>query len=306
MSVSELVEPARAAIPDSAHAVLLFGAEGAGLVEAAQQLAARWLCAAPIDGEACGACRICLQVQRWQCPDLLAVEPKGASAVIRIGTITPRPPEGDEEAPLPVQVFLRTPPLAARHKVVVIQRAERMNVDSANALLKILEEPEAHAKFVLTTNFLSAVRPTVVSRCVLVARPLETFKQLQLRFPDADPEVLRLASGSQHRLEMLLEASDAIREIGSIASRLGSAPRGAALALSDSFRGACDALEQALKLGARPANAEGWRMLAFALRNRGASAAILKAAVESHRLITGNSHDGLVADAFFVRWTGER
>ena len=50
------------------------------------------------------------------------------------------------------RAFFRTRPLMARHKVMIFEEVEKMNADAANALLKTLEEPEPHAKLILTTS----------------------------------------------------------------------------------------------------------------------------------------------------------
>ncbi|WP_186644978.1 hypothetical protein [Fluviispira vulneris] len=59
-------------------------------------------------------------------------------------------------------------PNEGTRRLFFIENCERMNANSANALLKALEEPQAHSLFVLTTKDLSLVLPTITSRCLKV------------------------------------------------------------------------------------------------------------------------------------------
>ena len=83
----------------------------------------------------------------------------------------------------------------ARRKMFIIASAERMNVASANRLLKTLEEPPGDTSLILTTQNLSGLLPTIISRCqVLTFHPaslVEAEEALALQFPEADRGALR-------------------------------------------------------------------------------------------------------------------
>ncbi len=112
------------------------------------------------EGEtACNRCRSCLAIERHQFPDVLEYEPEGQ---------TYRKSQIDE---IIATATLR--PLQARRRLFILKDAQQMNDNSANAFLKTLEEPSPHAVFILLTNNLSMLLPTIRSRCqVLTFLPL--------------------------------------------------------------------------------------------------------------------------------------
>ncbi|MBU1044647.1 MAG: hypothetical protein KJ915_09670 [Candidatus Omnitrophica bacterium] len=104
----------------------------------------------------CGQCRDCQLIAARQHPDVHWIEPKGASASIKIEDI-----RGLNE-----QINLK--PFQAQRKTFIIQDAQRMGPEAANALLKTLEEPPQNASLVLISKSLTELLPTIVSRCKLV------------------------------------------------------------------------------------------------------------------------------------------
>jgi hypothetical protein len=147
---------------ESVHAVLFYGTDGADHFVRANELARLWICDNFDPDDANGAV-----FDRGNHTDFVRVTPMGASRIIKIGQIDPRPNEKEKPSHTPVREFARMGPLRAQRKVVLIEEAERMNPDSANALLKLLEEPPPYLKFVLVTNAISRVLPTILSRCVV-------------------------------------------------------------------------------------------------------------------------------------------
>lgn len=139
-----------------AHAYLFAGPPGVGKRLAALELARSLNCLAPQDGEACGSCRSCLKLAEDPPvhPDVMIVEPDGR--MIRT----------EQMRQVQNEVYAR--PTEGRYKVVIIEGAERMNAESGNRLLKVLEEPPAYARFVLLTTNAAGVLPTIVSRCQIV------------------------------------------------------------------------------------------------------------------------------------------
>lgn len=109
-----------------------------------------------------------------------------------------------------------TPPHLGGRKVLLISQAERMLPEAAHALLKLLEEPPAHAHFCLTAEEASALLPTLLSRCRVrrVASPQPSsispppasaaLQELLEALPLSFPELM----SRLHRLEDLLEENE--------------------------------------------------------------------------------------------------
>lgn len=179
------------------HAVLLHGAAGIGKKVLALELARSRLCEARRpDGHACGTCAACVWLQGGHHPDLRIVVPE-AMAWLRQGS-SEDAEDGeagaDSPAPAPLEAsdggaeggksakasreilidqvrrlagFLTTSTHRGGLRVVVLTPAERLNTAAANSLLKMLEEPPASTLFILTTDAIDDVLPTIRSRCLL-------------------------------------------------------------------------------------------------------------------------------------------
>jgi DNA polymerase-3 subunit delta' len=134
------------------------GPPGSGRTATALAFAQALVC----ESGGCGACRACAQAVGGKHPDVHVItptppetNPKGARA-IRIAAIRN----------LERQASLR--PVTARHKVFVIDDADRMTGESPQAFLKTLEEPPAQTVMVLVLARARAVPATVLSRCQIV------------------------------------------------------------------------------------------------------------------------------------------
>lgn len=176
------------------HAILLHGAAGIGKKSLAIDIARAALCEAPAaDDRACGRCAGCLLTAAGNHPDLRIVVPDamaawrgvaadddeaGSSDAADTADSEPLPEEGAKRTKLSGQIripqvraladFVSTSTHRGGRRVVVIAPAERLNTEAANALLKMLEEPPAASLFVLVTDAIDDLLPTVRSRCVLV------------------------------------------------------------------------------------------------------------------------------------------
>ncbi|MDR1534175.1 MAG: DNA polymerase III subunit [Planctomycetota bacterium] len=156
-----------------ASAYLLEGREGTGKLTLARGMAARLFCANPgPGGAACGNCRACGLLGRGNHPDYLELPREPAE--LRLGRFLERP-GGEEIDHQPLLPFLRLKPVEGGWRAAVIPAAERLRTESANALLKTLEEPPGKTLILLTVDFRDGLPPTIASRCRrLATRPLPT------------------------------------------------------------------------------------------------------------------------------------
>jgi DNA polymerase-3 subunit delta' len=188
---------ARALREDSlSHAYLLSGPEGLAKTAFARELGVALVCACG----GCGACPECERARRGIHPDLHVVEREGD--LIRV----------EQVDPLIADLSLK--PFAAGRRVWVIPEVEHLHPAAANKLLKSIEEPPDHVFFLLVTDRLERVLPTIVSRCQMVEfRPLsDAVVAAYLRESHgldgvAAEALARLATGSVERAARL--AADA-------------------------------------------------------------------------------------------------
>ncbi|MES2818420.1 MAG: DNA polymerase III subunit delta' [Pseudomonadota bacterium] len=175
-----------------AHAYLLHGPSGIGKRALAERLVGSLLCRSPLDLEACGQCKACHLLAAGTHPDYFVLEPEEQDKAIKV----------DQVREL-VGFVVQTAQLGGR-KVVLVEPAEAMNLNAANALLKSLEEPSGDAVLLLVSHQPSRLLPTVKSRCVQQACPLpseaDSLAWLAQALPGTDPETLHelltLAAGS--------------------------------------------------------------------------------------------------------------
>ena len=146
-----VLEAGAAAGRMASHAYLFHGPPGSGKRSVARAFASALLAEGAQD-EAAAAGR----VARGTHPDLTWVRPSGASEML----------VSDVEGPV-VEAATRTP-FESRRRVFVIEGAGAMNEQTANRMLKTLEEPLAHVHLILLADDLRTVLPTISSRCQLV------------------------------------------------------------------------------------------------------------------------------------------
>ncbi|MDD3429118.1 MAG: AAA family ATPase [Oscillospiraceae bacterium] len=127
------------------HSVLLCGEDGLGRGFAARALAAEYLYPNGGSGAA--------QVMAGTSPECVTITGEGASGQIRV------------EAIRKMRLDIFETALSAQGRVVIIKDAQNLNQNSANALLKILEEPPESVLFILTANSPAALLLTIRSRC---------------------------------------------------------------------------------------------------------------------------------------------
>jgi DNA polymerase-3 subunit delta' len=134
------------------HALLLAGPSGLGQYDLALALARSWLCERPTPQGACGECGSCHAVDVRTHADLRVLMPE--TLCLELGWPL------DEATQKELDDKKRKP-----SKLIRVDPAERMNMESANTLLKTLEEPLGEVRFVLATEAAQQLLPTIRSRC---------------------------------------------------------------------------------------------------------------------------------------------
>ncbi|GMA15606.1 DNA polymerase III [Deinococcus metallilatus] len=189
------------------NALLLTGPARVGKRDVALAVAAQHNCSGTrgMYGEACGTCPSCRAFAAGAHPDLLLVEPRATTStgkaarrkLIPIGAILSARDKG-REYETHVFEFLEVRP-TFRRRVVIVDGAEHLGPEAANALLKLVEEPPHGALFVFLAEDLRSVIPTIVSRSARLSvtpapdRALERTLALSGEAPDA--ELVAFAAG---------------------------------------------------------------------------------------------------------------
>lgn len=213
----------RARLP---HALLLRGQEGLGKRVFALRLARTLLCQHATEQDACGRCHGCHLVDAGNHPDLLRITLEDERTVITVEQIRT------------LVDFLSLKPHSAPHKVVLLMPADLMNLNAANALLKLLEEPPLGSVFVLVSSRPMRLSATIRSRCVPIAfrPPPATVAQqwLRARLGRPDEAALAAAGGAPFLAERLAQteaqsaAAEARRDLDLLAKGEGDPVRIAA------------------------------------------------------------------------------
>lgn len=190
------------------HAYLFTGTRGVGKTTVARVLAKCLNCETGITAKPCGQCSACKEIDAGRFLDLIEVD-----AASRTGVDDTR--ELLENVPYA--------PSKGRFKVYLIDEVHMFSKSSFNALLKTLEEPPTHVKFLLATTDPQKMPPTVLSRCL----------QFHLKPMPAEMIATHLANILQH--EQIPAESAALLQI--------------ARAASGSMRDALSLLDQAIAYG---------------------------------------------------------
>ena len=192
-----LVEQLRrsAASGRSSHAYLFLGGAGAGKRLIANTFAKALQC----EGEKrpCDSCKSCHAFNHGNHPDVIYFQPLKNGKTYTIE---------DVREQLLETVDLK--PFQYEKKIYIIEKADTLNIQSQNALLKTLEEPPAHAVFLLLAERAEAFLPTILSRVVLMKiRPLsaETIADYLMQAGHLAEESHILSAYAQGRIGQALE-----------------------------------------------------------------------------------------------------
>ena len=133
------------------HAYLFCGARGTGKTTLAKILAKAVNCLNPVDGSPCKTCAACKILENPS--DLNVVEMDAAS-------------NNKVENVRAIRDNVQFPPVGVKYKVYIIDEVHMLTTEAFNALLKTLEEPPAHAIFILATTEPQKIPATILSRCM--------------------------------------------------------------------------------------------------------------------------------------------
>jgi DNA polymerase-3 subunit delta' len=200
------------------HAYLFHGPAGSGKATVARAFAAALLSDGAADP---GSARA--RVEHGVHPDLTWVTPSGAAEML----------VSDIDEPV-VAAAARTP-FEARRRVFVIERAETMNDQAANRMLKTLEEPADFAHLVLLTDRPGEILPTIASRCLHVRFDVPPAEEIAARLQGVDATTAlacaRLSLGDAERARRLafgdgpgLRAGAEALARAALSGELGEAP----------------------------------------------------------------------------------
>lgn len=221
------------------HAYLFSGTRGVGKTTIARVLAKALNCETGIVAEPCGACATCVAIDEGRFVDLIEVDAASRTKI-------------DETRELLDNV--QYAPTRGRFKVYLIDEVHQLSAHSFNALLKTLEEPPPHVKFLLATTDPQKLPITVLSRCLQFNLKKLTVAQIQGQLERicaaegiaAEPEglkaIARAAEGSLRDSLSLLDQAiafgDGKIEAAAVAAMLGTIDRRHVLRMLDALAAA--------------------------------------------------------------------
>jgi DNA polymerase-3 subunit gamma/tau len=184
------------------HAYLFTGTRGVGKTTLARILAKCLNCETGITPAPCGKCGACAEIDGGRFPDLIEIDAATNTGIDEMRALQ------DNAAYVPVR---------GRFKVFVIDEVHMLSKPAFNSMLKTLEEPPAHIKFILATTDPQKIPVTVLSRCLqfnlkqmpraaISAHLEKVLKDEKVAFePEALPLIARAAAGSMRDALSLLD-----------------------------------------------------------------------------------------------------
>jgi DNA polymerase III, subunits gamma and tau len=164
-----------------AHAYLFSGPRGCGKTTTARIIAKAVNCLnrKPDESEPCNRCANCLEISSGRAIDLIEIDAASHRGIDDIRELR----EGIKFAPTKL-----------KYKVFIIDECHQLSKDASNALLKTLEEPPAHAIFILATTELHKILATILSRC-------QRFDFRKLTLPELAARLQKLADAERVKVE---------------------------------------------------------------------------------------------------------
>lgn len=132
------------------HAYLFTGSRGTGKTSSAKILSKAVNCLHPVNGDPCNECENCVGIDNGEILDVVEIDAASNRGVDDIRNLREQ---------------IEYTPSKAKFRVYIIDEVHMLTKEAFNALLKTLEEPPAHAIFILATTEVWAIPPTILSRC---------------------------------------------------------------------------------------------------------------------------------------------
>ncbi|MDP3539755.1 MAG: DNA polymerase III subunit delta' [Azonexus sp.] len=209
------------------HSLMLIGQKGLGKFELARQFAASLLCEQPqASGLACGKCLACNWYAQGNHPDFRLLQPDalGEESEVEEGKKKPSQQITIDQV-RGLDEFLNVGTHRGGLRIVVVNPTEAMNRNTANALLKTLEEPAPSTLFLMVSSEPMRLLPTIRSRCQVMPVPLPSTKQAEKVLADAgvaDPRRWLALAGGSPGLALELAASGQLAWMETLIKRLSA------------------------------------------------------------------------------------
>ncbi len=189
------------------HAIILHGKQGIGKKNLATIYARFWLCNNTSNKNLECSCKACTTYLSTNNPDVFICSPSPANRMITLSSISGK--IGKEQS---VKSFSLTTPLVSKNKVIILHDVDCLTRDAAHSLLKILEEPPANVKFILTTSEVSKVLDTILSRCIIVDCDAPTEENLIEKYGPLSLEEELFSYDVPERIELVRKNKDLYNE----------------------------------------------------------------------------------------------
>tara|TARA_B100000315_G_scaffold136882_1_gene126136 strand:+ start:4012 stop:5661 length:1650 start_codon:yes stop_codon:yes gene_type:complete len=134
----------------TAHAYLFTGPRGVGKTTTARILAKAFNCLEDETGNPCNQCQNCTEIARTNSMDVIEIDGASNRGIDEIRNI---------------RELVKYVPIHSKNKVLIIDEVHMLTKEAFNALLKTLEEPPPHVKFIFATTEPNKLLPTILSRC---------------------------------------------------------------------------------------------------------------------------------------------